>query len=118
MRGLLTDSKLISRYIFNNNNTLIGMVGRDVLIMTLIRSFNNPFRIKVTQGKRRPRPTIRETNLARAEAGEPLLGLARTKEIVPTIIWKLTTSLEEFLLTLSMDTLAVTMCLRFNMINP
>ncbi len=100
MRGLLTDSKLISRYIFNNNNnTMIGRLGRFVLIMILIRSFNNPFRIKVTKGKGRLPLTIRETTPARVGVEDLLQAPVRTKEIIPTIIKMLPTSLEEFLLT-------------------
>jgi len=82
LKGLLTDSKLISRCIFNNN-TMIGMVRRDYLIMTLIMPFNNRFRIKVIQEKGKPRSTIKETNL---EAGDPLLAPVRTKGMFPTTI--------------------------------
>ena len=85
LKGLLTDSKLISWCIFNNN-TMIEMVRRDYLIMTLIMPFNNRFRIKVTQEKGKPRSTIKETILARVEAGDPLLAPVRTKGMFPTTI--------------------------------
>jgi len=114
LKRLLADTELISRNIFNNN-TMIEMVGRDDLIMTLIKEFINLFKIKATLGKGNPRPTIKETYLARVEAGDPLLGPVRTKVMLPTIIRKLPTSLEVFNLTLSMDTQAAMIFLRFNM---
>ena len=111
LKGLLADTELISRNIFNNN-TMIEMEGRDDLIMTLIKVF---IKIKATLEKGNPHPTIRETYLARVEAGDPLLAPVRTKVMLPTIIRKLPTSLEVFNLTLSMDTRAAMIFLRFNM---
>jgi hypothetical protein len=114
LKGLLADTELISLNIYNNN-TMIEMVGKDDLIMTLNKVFINIFKIKATLGKGNPRPTIRETYLARLEAGDPLLALVRTKVMLLTIIRTLPTSLEEFSLTLSMDTQAAMIFLRFNM---
>ena len=84
LKGLLADTELISRNIYNNN-TMIEMEGRDDLIMTLIKVF---IKIKATLEKGNPRPTIRETYLARVEAGDPLLAPVRTKVMLPTIIRK------------------------------
>jgi hypothetical protein len=114
LKGLLVDTELISRNIFNNN-TMIEMEGRDDLIMTMIKVFINLVKIKATLEKGNPHPTIRETYLARVEAGDPLLAPVRTKVMLPTIIRKLPTSLEVFNLTLSMDTQAAMIFLRFNM---